>query len=154
MQKDPSNKTYIARLIDGIQKFTTDAKIDRIRATIEASPTSGSAPLTVSLSAVSGVDPSGTQIPVQNYTWWMREPDGRRVIGRGPNIAYTFQQDQTYTVFLDITSESRNKKGRIAVLPFSQSVQIEVKPRVGTIYLYLNGVDVTNTKTFKITPAV
>lgn len=153
-EKNPSLQSRIADLVGAIQNFTSKSMIDRIQGSITANPNAGSAPLTVSFSAQGVVDPSWTQIPVQNYIWWMREPTGRREIGRGQNLVYTFSRDQIYTVNLDITSESRNKKGKISVLPFSQSIQVDVKPRIGTIYFFINGVDVTNLKTFKITPWV
>ncbi len=49
-------------------------------------------------------------------------------------------------------SESRNKKGRPDVTPLTISQEIEVKPRLGNIILLLNGVNVSNLDTMKVSP--
>lgn len=67
---------------------------------------------------------------------------------------YTFGQEGTFTVFLDVVSASRNSKGRIDVLPLSTSKQIEVRPKLGEVILLINGVNVSNLQTLKIAPAV
>lgn len=55
---------------------------------------------------------------------------------------------------LDIVSASRNSKGKIDTLPFSGKTIINVLPRAGTIYMYINGVKVSNLDRLKITPAI
>jgi hypothetical protein len=53
-----------------------------------------------------------------------------------------------------VVSESRNKKGRPDVTPISLSKDIEVKPRLGNIILLINGVNVSNLDTLKVSPAL
>jgi PKD repeat protein len=55
-------------------------------------------------------------------------------------------------VFLDVVSESRNKKGKPDVTPISISKDIEVKPRLWNIILLINGVNVSNLDTLKVNP--
>ena len=75
-------------------------------------------------------------------------------MGRGKTLTYTFTQEGTYQVFLDVLSGSKNKKGYTDILPLSASTQIDVKPRVGNIALLVNGVNVSNLDTIKINPNI
>jgi hypothetical protein len=67
---------------------------------------------------------------------------------------YTFQDERNYTVNLDIVSASRNSKGKIDTLPYTGKTIINVLPRAGTVYMYINGVKVSNLDRLKITPAI
>jgi len=67
---------------------------------------------------------------------------------------YKFQEERNYTVNLDIISASRNSKGKIDTLPFTGKTIINVLPRAGTIFMYINGVKVSNLDRLKITPAI
>ena len=129
--------------------------ISRITGDISAGPAEGNAPLSVSFRADSIRDPSGTTPADNNYIWWTRENGGvRRELSRGPSLSYTFTKEGTYTVFLDVISGSRNSKGKIDVLPLSVSKQIIVKPKLGEIILLINGVNVSNMNSLKLSPTV
>ncbi len=153
--KNPESETRITELAKSINDFLTKAKIGRIMAKISANPNSGNAPLTVSLRSEGVVDPSGVPIPSWNYVWWIKNWDGTRtVLGTGPSIVKTFKEEKTYIVNLTIVSASRNQKWKIDTLPFSSSVNINVLPKIWTIYLYINWVNVSDLDRFKITPAL
>lgn len=51
-----------------------------------------------------------------------------------------------------MVSGSRNGKGKIDVLPLSVSKQISVKPKLGEVILLINGVNVSDMQTLKISP--
>ncbi len=110
-EKSPGSLNTAATLVTDIRRFISEAKIGRISATIEANPSSGNAPLTVTFRATNVTDPSGVQLRSENYIWWTRGSNGGRTeLGRGPTLSYTFSTEQTYTVFLDVVSSSRNSK--------------------------------------------
>ncbi len=154
-EKNPGSTRDVANLISGISTFVSSAQIEQISWQIEASPMEGNAPLTVTFRATNVKDPSWVVPSRDNFIWWTRINGGiRKELGRWPTFTYTFSEEQTYTVFLDIVSGSRNKKWRIDVLPFSDSKQIEVKPRIGNITLFINGVNVSDLSTFKVNPAM
>ncbi len=154
-EKNPGSTRDVANLISGISTFISSAQIEKISGQIDASPVEGNAPLTVTFRATNVKDPSWVVPSRDNFIWWTRINGGvRKELGRGPTFTYTFSDEQTYTVFLDIVSGSRNKKWRIDVLPFSDSKQIEVKPRIGNITMFINGVNVSDLSTFKINPAM
>lgn len=155
VKKSPDSNTAITSLARGLNDYLTKIKIQRIKGKITASPEKGNAPLTVTLRASEIVDPSGVTIPKGNFIWWIRAAGGTRtVIGTGPSLAYKFSEERNYTVFLNIISASRNAKGKTDVLPFNSSININVLPRVGNIYLAINGKYVSNEDTIKFTPAV
>jgi PKD repeat protein/type IV secretory pathway VirB2 component (pilin) len=141
--------------ISKVAAFIDGAKILEITGDISATPSEGNAPLNVSFLATSVIDPSGTTPGSNNYIWWIRENGGvRRELGRGPSLNYTFNQEGTFTVNLDVISGSRNSKWRTDVLPLSISKVISVKPKLGEIILLINGVNVTNLDTLKINPTL
>lgn len=153
--KTPDSTQAVGEAISKVATFINNAKIEAIQGTISANPTSGNAPHTVSFLAQNVIDPSGTIPPANNYIWWIRENGGiRRELGRGPSLTQTFTNEGTYTVHLDVVSASRNSKGRADVLPLSTSVNIEVKPKIGEITLLVNGINVSNLSTLKISPTI
>lgn len=153
--KNPSTQTHVSNAVTAIQKFITSSKIGKITGSISANPSSGNAPLTVSFLATNVSDPSGVSPTASNYVWWIREDGGyRREIGRGASLTYTFNQEGSYQVFLDVISGSRNKKGYTDVLPLSISQNIQVKPRLGEITLLVNGVNVSTLSKLKVNPSV
>jgi PKD repeat protein len=128
--KNKSSSTHAANAASQIARFLADAQIGQITGSINANPASGNAPLTSSFVATAK-DPSGINVPDRNYIWWMRESGGyRRELGRGPILTYTFSKEGNYQIFLDVVSESRNKKGKVDVTPLTVSQDIEVKPRL------------------------
>lgn len=155
VKKSPDSNTAITGLARALNDYLTKIKIARIKGKITASPEKGNAPLTVTLRATEIVDPSGVTPPKGNFIWWIRGAGGvRTIIGTGPSIAYKFSEERNYTVFLNIISASRNTKGKTDVLPFNSSININVLPKVGNIYLAINGKYVSNEDTIKFTPSV
>lgn len=153
--KNPTNTNHIGNAISRVNNFLEKASISRITWNIAAGPSEWNAPLSVSFRATDITDPSGTTPSDNNYIWWMRENGGyRRELSRWSSMLYTFRKEWIYTVFLDVISWSRNSKGKIDVLPLSVSKQITVKPKLGEIVLLINGVNVSNMNTLKISPAI
>lgn len=65
-----------------------------IKASMKATPQSGSAPLTVTLDARASTDPSKDTIPSQNFFRYYKNINGQDIlIGRGSVINYTFTQE-------------------------------------------------------------
>jgi PKD repeat protein len=74
------------------------------------------------------------------------------VLGKGPSVGYKFSSESLYTVNLDIISASRNSKGKVDVMPFSGTQEIQVLPKLANILLFINGANASSVDTFKITP--
>lgn len=152
---NPSDSNHIGNAISRASSFIDGVSISRITGDISAGPVEWNSPLSVSFRAEGVIDPSGTTPPDSNYIWWTRENGGyRRELSRGPSLSYTFTKEGTYTIFLDVVSGSRNSKWKTDVLPLSVSKQISVKPKLGEIILLINGVNVSNMNTLKISPAI
>jgi len=77
--KYPNNSTNYSEIIKAIEDFLDKTDVDEIKGTIQAVPTEGNAPLTVTLRA-DVRDPSGTQIPNYNYVWWIDNGGVREII--------------------------------------------------------------------------
>lgn len=154
VKKAPDSDTNIINLAKSINDYLTKIKINRIKGKITASPEKGNAPLVTTLRASEVVDPSGVTIPKESYIWWIRSAGGQRtILGTGPSIAYTFPEERTYTVFLNILSSSRNKNGKTDILPFDSSINVNVLPKLGNISISINGIYVSNLDKIKFTPA-
>jgi PKD repeat protein len=152
--KNKASSIHIQNAAAQVSSFVSEAQISEMVASIDANPTSGNAPLVSSFSA-KAKDPSGINIPDKNYTWWMKEAGWyRRELWKGSSFTYTFAKEWNYQIFLDVISESRNKKGNPDVTPISISQDIEVKPRLGNIILLINGVNVSNIDTLKVSPTL
>ncbi len=74
--------------------------MQRVTATIVASPTEGKAPLSVHLDASRSTDPQG---PISDYLWDLG--DGSPVVS-GPEIEHTFQRAGEYLVTLVVVGTS------------------------------------------------
>ena len=72
------------------------------------------------------------------------------MIGRGVSFLYSFPLEKIYTVFLDVTSDSKNRNGKTDVLPLRLRTDINVLPRLANISFYLNGINVTNLNELKV----
>lgn len=80
--KNKNSSTHASNAASQVARFLTDASIAQISGSINANPSNGNAPLTSSFLATAK-DPSGINIPDNNYIWWMREAGGyRRELGR------------------------------------------------------------------------
>ncbi len=153
--KNPSSSSAVGTAISSVASFISSAKIESVQGGINASPSEGNAPLITSFEASGIKDPSGATPDQMSYIWWMRENGGtRRELGRGKSLIYTFREEGSYTVFLDVISGSRNSKKKIDVLPLTTSKTIEVKSRLGEIVLLVNGVNVSNISSLKINPTI
>ncbi len=153
--QNPGNSNHISNAISRVLSFIESTNISRITWDINAGPAEWNAPLSVSFRADGIKDGSNTTPSENNYIWWTRENGGyRRELGRGSSLSYTFTKEWTYTVSLDVISGSRNSKWKVDVLPLSVSKQIVVKPKLGEIVLLINGVNVSNMDTLKLSPTI
>jgi PKD repeat protein/type IV secretory pathway VirB2 component (pilin) len=153
--KNPDSISDVGTALSKVSSFINSVKIDTITWDISADPSEWNAPITVSFRANNVKDPSWTNPDSQNYIWWMRWNGWKRIeIGRWASLTYTFTQEGTFTVSLDVVSSSRNSKWNIDVLPLTASKQIEVKPKLGEIVLLVNGVNVSNLSSLKISPNI
>lgn len=109
--------------------FTVDAKI-------KVSPSSGSAPLNVSLDWTSSYDPSEDTIPSWNYFWYYKDTNKiDRIIWTWPLVNYTFESPWTYYVHLTVRSANNLSEG---VFDWSDTIEIRVWPKSANISVYVN----------------
>lgn len=152
---NPKSTQKVGDAISKTSAFITGVKIGQISGNISATPGEWNAPLSVSFLATDVIDPSWTTPWTSNYIWWIRENGWvRRELWRWPSLMYTFTQEWTFTINLDVISWSRNSKGKTDVLPLSISKSISVKPKLGEIILLVNGVNVSNIDSIKINPTL
>ncbi len=153
--KNPTAQTYVSNAMLSIERFANEAKIKKITGSITANPAIWNSPLTVSFLATNISDPSGVSPVAGNHIWWMRENGGsRRELWRWPSLVYTFNQEGSYQVFLDVVSGSRNSRWYTDTLPLSISQDIQVKPKLWEITLLINGVNVSSLSRLKINPTI
>jgi hypothetical protein len=65
-----------------LSTFLDQPDVFVIDATIDATPRTGDAPVSVTLEAKEAIDGSGTIIPNENFIWWIRTAEGSKTIGR------------------------------------------------------------------------
>lgn len=135
-------------LENAINSFLEQVQVFAIEGQIAATPRNGDAPLSVTLEGKNIIDTSGTLIPETNFTWWLRTPEGPRVIGRGKTINYIFEDEGTYTVYLTVNSASKNSRGFTDVISFEESTTVEVGQPKLKLAVYFN--DQLATSTVKI----
>ncbi|NUJ98108.1 PKD domain-containing protein [Candidatus Gracilibacteria bacterium] len=149
--KYPDNETNYTTIVKAIQAFLEKTDIKTIAGTIEALPKEGNAPLTVTLRAKVS-DPTGTQIPSYNYIWWIDNGGKRQEIGRKLSLSYVLKEEGKYSIFLDVVSNHKNEAGFTDVLPFRSRTDIEVKEKVASLILSVNGDKLRNQDILKFTP--
>lgn len=149
--KYPNNSTNYSEIIRAIEDFLDKTDVDEIKGTIQAVPTEGNAPLTVTLRA-DVRDPSGTQIPNYNYVWWIDNGGIREIIWKGISISYTLREEWKYAIFLDVVSNHKNEAGYTDILPFRSRTDIDVKEKVASLILYVNDDRLRNQDELKFTP--
>ncbi len=149
--KYPDNESSYTAIVKAIESYLESTKIDAVKGTIEASPKSGNAPLTVTLRA-KVTDPTGTKIPDYNYIWWIDNGGRREIIGRKISINYIIRDEGKTTIFLDVVSNHKNESGYTDVLPFSSRTEIEVKEKVASMIVKVNGEDLRNREEIKFNP--
>ncbi|MDD2907989.1 MAG: PKD domain-containing protein [Candidatus Gracilibacteria bacterium] len=135
--KYPENSAFFEEIATSIENYMEKTNIQKITGIVESFPSTGNAPLTVTLRG--GVkDPTGTKLENHNFTWWINEGGKRKVIGNKVSMTYIFKEEGNYSVFLDVTSNHKNSLGFNDVLPFSSRVDIVVKEKIASIILKVN----------------
>ena len=118
--------------IAAVEALLANAK--KMRAVISATPNSGRAPLSVSLSGLSSSSPKNETIPTQNFSWRMLDVSGNEIaFERGPVISHRFTQEGVYSVELTVTSSQEG------VLPGRESTVIRVLPARSSADFLVNG---------------
>ena len=77
--KYPNNESNYTEIVEALSAYLDDVQIEKIKGKVEATPTEGNAPLTVTLRG-RVTDPTGTKIPSYNYTWWIDVGGKRKII--------------------------------------------------------------------------
>ncbi len=149
--KYPDNETNYTTIVKAIESFLDKTDIKTISWTIEVFPKEGNAPLTVTLRA-KVIDPTGTQIPAYNYIWRIDNAGKREIIGRKLSLSYVFKEEWKYSIFLDVISSHKNATGLTDVLPFSSRADIDVKEKIASLILDVNGERLRNQDSLKFTP--
>lgn len=149
--KSPNNESNYIAIVKALETYIESTKIDSVQGTIEASPKTGNAPLTVTLRA-KVTDPTGTKIPDFNYIWWIDNAGKREIIGRKISINYVIKDEGKTTIFLDVVSNHKNESGYTDVLPFSSRTEIDVREKVASMIIKVNGDDLRNRDEIKFNP--
>ncbi|MDD4151215.1 MAG: PKD domain-containing protein, partial [Candidatus Gracilibacteria bacterium] len=147
----PNDESSYSALTKALGEYIDKVESKSITGNIEATPTSGNAPLTTSLRG-RVTDPSGTEIPAYNYIWWVDRGGKRIVLGRKQSLSYTFTEEGNYSVFLDVVSSHKNSYGNTDVLSFSSKANIEVKEKVASLILKVNNTNLGNNDILKFNP--
>ena len=149
--KAPSNEIIYTEIITSLGNYMEKVEINSISGSVEATPGSGNAPLTVTFRGWVQ-DPTGTQILTWNYTWWVDSGWRKVIIGRGASVNYTFREEGTYSVFLDVTSSHKNAEGYTDVLPFRSRADVVIKEKVASVIIKVAGDRVDDNSVLKFTP--
>lgn len=147
----PRSEVYYEDIIQKLDAYIQKVNVQKLSGSIEASPISGNAPLTVTFRG-KVTDPSGTIIPSSNYVWWFDNGGIKKVVWRGQSINYTFKEEGNFSMFLDVKSNHKNAGGYTDVLPFSSRNVIEVKEKVASFIIGINGVSLGEADEIKFTP--
>lgn len=149
--KYPNNDTYFESIRKALEDFIEKPKIQQIKGSILATPNEWNAPLVTTLSAELE-DPSGTQISRSSYIWWMNINWKRIVIWTKPTISKTFNEEGTFTVFLDVKSSHKNSFWNRDVLPYSGSVKVKVKQKIASVILRISWKSLDYNNEIKFSP--
>ncbi|MGE4444514.1 MAG: PKD domain-containing protein, partial [Candidatus Altimarinota bacterium] len=147
----PRSEVYYEDIVQKLDTYIQKVNVQKLSGSIEASPITGNAPLTVTFRG-RVTDPSGTVIPASNYVWWFDNGGIKKVVGRGQSINYTFKEEGNFSMFLDVKSNHKNAAGYTDVLPFSTRNVIEVKEKVASLIIGINGVSLGESDEIKFTP--
>ncbi|NVP17811.1 PKD domain-containing protein [Candidatus Gracilibacteria bacterium] len=151
--KYPENSSFFEEIATSIENFLEKTTIQKVSGNVEAFPSTGNAPLTVTLRG-NVKDPTGTKLENHNYTWWINEGGKRKVIGNKISLTYVFKEEGNYSVFLDVTSNHKNSLGNSDVLPFSSRADIVVKEKIASIILKVNNENLGQQEELKFLPDV
>lgn len=148
--KNPSNRSNYVDVVDKLSDYVEDVKIEGISGTVEVNPKEWNAPLNVTLRA-QVKDPSWTKISYNNYVWWIDTWTSEKEIWRGKALNYTFTEEWTFSIFLDVVSDHKNENGFTDVLPLRQRVDITVNEKIASLLLKVNGINIQDGDSIKFT---
>lgn len=104
--------------------------------TAKASPSNGSAPLTVTFDARWSIDPSNETVPSANFYWYYRDVDNiDKIIWNWPVVNYTFDEPGNYLVHLTVRSSNKVSQW---IFDWEKTISIDVTPKTAIISLYVN----------------
>ncbi|MDD3144837.1 MAG: PKD domain-containing protein [Candidatus Gracilibacteria bacterium] len=149
--KYPENSSIFEEIATSIENYLEKVNIQKITGSVESFPSTGNAPLTVTLRG-DVKDPTGTQLDNHNYTWWINDGGKRKVIGNKVSMTYVFKEEGNFSVFLDVSSNHKNASGYSDVLPFSSRADIVVKEKVASIILKVNSDNLGQQEELKFLP--
>ncbi len=149
--KYPKNEEYYSKLIEAMDNYLENTRIQSVKGTVVATPKTGNAPLNVTL-RWDVRDETGSKIPSYNYTWWVDEWGQRKVIWNKQSINYIFKEEGTFAVYLDVASDHKNAKWYTDVLPFSSRANITVKEKIASLLIEVNGDRLGTKDELKYTP--
>ncbi len=147
----PRSEVYYEDIVQKLDIYIQKVNVQKLTWNIEASPISGNAPLTVTF-RWRVTDPSGTVIPSSNYVWWFDSWWIKKVVWRWQSINYTFKEEGNFSMFLDVKSNHKNAAGYTDVLPFSTRNVVEVKEKVASLIVGINGISLWEADEIKFTP--
>ena len=132
-KKEAAFKNALNKLIDIVNSFP------RMKANIAATPTSGNAPLYVSLNGLESLDPLDVTIPDKNYHWNFVDNTGKNVdLGSGPVKDVVFENPGTYIVRLKVKTVEKKDNVKAAI-DGVDNVRIIVYPAVSLVDFKING---------------
>ena len=149
MAKDPNNSNfelYTERCKKPLTKLksTIDSKYT-VKVQASASPSNGSAPLTVTFDARWSKDPSNETIPSSKYFWYYRDIDWiDKTIWIWPVVKHQFLEAWTYIIHCTVRSSNA------WILDWSKNITVTVSPKSATISIYANGKKMQKNKASKI----
>jgi hypothetical protein len=84
----------------------------------------------------------------------MDEGGKRKIIStsKGPALNYTFREEGNFSIFLDVVSDHKNVAGFTDVLPFRSRADIQVKEKIASVIIKVNGVSLRDRDEIKFTP--
>ena len=100
----------LGQLQNALDAYLEQTLTFSIQGNVSAAPSSGDAPLSVTLEGKNVIDSSDTTLPENNYIWWLRTPEGSKIPGRGKTINHTFNEEGTHAVNHTVNSASKNTK--------------------------------------------
>jgi len=149
----PNTDSNYSEISNQILNYLKNADIKKVYWSIEAYPDNWNAPLTVTFRAKI-TDPSWTKIPSYNYIWRMDNGWKRKILSNSkwPSLNYTFKEEWTHSVFLDVKSEHKNAKGFTDVLSFRSREDIKVKEKIASLIIKINSETLRQRDELKFTP--
>ena len=150
--KYPENDAIYQEFKENLVAYIKDVQIQKVRGSIKVAPKTGNAPLNVTFRWSNIKDPTGSKIESHNYIWWMDDGGKRKILWRKNSLNYTFREEGTFVVFLDVLSSHKNDKGNTDVLPFSSRAEIVVKEKIASLIIKVNSDRLGQFNELKYTP--